>query len=56
MDKLQAEANVLDRIMYVLEEYPVQYLAEQDEVFAGYISKLYSQVRAKSSQLRGHVA
>lgn len=51
-NKLQAEAYVLDRVMYMLDEYSVRYLTEEDEMFGDYVNKLYAQVHAKSRQLR----
>jgi hypothetical protein len=54
-NKLSAEAHVLDRLMYLLEENSVRHLVQQDESFAHYVDKLYAQINAKSVRLRQQV-
>lgn len=45
---LDAEATVLVRIMDMLEEGSVTYLAEQDDRFADFIGQLYTTVNQQS--------
>jgi hypothetical protein len=47
-----AEANVLERIMRVLEEESVTYLVQKDNRFAEFIDGLYSAVNDQSRSLR----
>ena len=50
------QAHVLDRVMYLLEEGSVGYLAEKDESFATFIEGLYQTVDARATQLRRQAA
>jgi hypothetical protein len=50
------QAHVLDRVMYLLEEGSVGYLAEKDESFAEFIDTLYQTVDAKATRLRRQAA
>lgn len=49
---LSAEAHVLDRLLYMLEENSVQQLMRKDAAFADYVAELYTRIDAKSVDLR----
>ncbi len=53
--QLQAEAHVLERVMYLLEEKSVLQLMQEDGEFAHYIRELYSSLDAKTAALQPQV-
>lgn len=46
-----AQLEVLTRFSYMLDEYSVQYLAEQDPRFRSFVDNLYTMVDRKASSL-----
>lgn len=51
-----AEAHVLDRMMYLLEEGSVRHLAQQDATFGDFVDQLYSKLHDKAQVIRGQRA
>lgn len=47
----RAEAHVLYRMLYLLEEKSVKRLMEQDENFEKYITDMYATINSKYSSL-----
>jgi hypothetical protein len=45
----QAEAHVLDRMLYLLEENSVSHLAAGDRSFADFVNELYDTIRRQAS-------
>lgn len=50
--QVNAEIQVLDRILYLLEEGSVSRLAVDDSNFGDFIERLYLTVDSESTQLR----
>lgn len=48
----EAEIHILDRLLYLLEETSVSYLAQQDKSFANYVDSLYTSIHNKSVDMR----
>jgi hypothetical protein len=47
-----AEAYVLDRMMYLLEEGSVRYLTQHDDNFGDFVSQLYAKLNDRATYLR----
>jgi hypothetical protein len=47
-----AEVNILDRIMYLLEEDSVGHLAQHDTKFGQFVGQIYGAVQNKAEQLQ----
>ncbi len=48
----EAQAQILERMLYMLEENSVMHVAYEDESFAKYIASLYEDISTKSLIIR----